>query len=278
MQTAWHWWRTLPTNPVYLRERGQWGDPNPVFSIARRYSPLIVSGALFMALCSGISSILLAGTDADELALLWCQVCLSGIAVQTLSLIGTMLAPALTAPTVSREISMGTWDTLNVIPQSSASILWAKFMGALARLRLVWVGLLAASILQTLLLACTAMVATATIDEATSMLLLSNLVGVVLGGLRPWLEVLFAACIGLYLSTRLATMTSALAASYGAIVIMRIVASSLLWGGAGLAFNWSRSGVLLLSSILPTLVYMLAVIALIWATSRRAALVSATVR
>lgn len=50
---GWYWLRTLPENPIYLREKGTWGRPNPFYNKLSRYLPLVIIGAIVFAICAG---------------------------------------------------------------------------------------------------------------------------------------------------------------------------------------------------------------------------------
>ncbi|MCB9006258.1 MAG: hypothetical protein H6656_02540 [Ardenticatenaceae bacterium] len=49
--------------------------------------------------------------------------------------------------------------------------------------------------------------------------------------IRPWVEVLFAAFIGMYISTWVRSATYALAGSYVIVVLMKIFSNSAIWLG-----------------------------------------------
>lgn len=249
----WRWWRSLPQNPVYLREKGGWGRPNPFYDNLSRYSPFVIIGAIIFGICAGTSNpVLFAGVE--ELIILWCLLCLPGAMLSMLTIFGSLMAPALTAPSISMERDRGTWDILRMTPQSTLSILLAKLFGALARLR-IWPALFALSLLQGLILGC---VLTAFGGETAVW-------GSAIGGatiLRPWLEVLFAAFAGMYISTWARSATVALAGTYAGVMAFKIFNSSAFW--LGILGPWDVGGTtLLLGGIIgPTAVYAVGTAAL----------------
>lgn len=256
-QTDAPWWRDLFNNPIYLREKGEWGTPNPFYDKLSRYSPFVVLAALVLGLCSGYSPGMLMATG-DEFAGLWCLVCLPGILVTMLTWVGVVMAPAVTAPSISLEVQQGTWDVLRLTPQSTTTILMAKLFGGLARLR-IWPFLLGLSVLQAVVF-------------AGGGLLIGNMMMAGLLGLasliRPWLEILFAGLLGMVLSTRLRSATLALAATYGCIILFKVMSGTLTWMlglfSANFAFDF------LAISMGPVLLYFLATAGLFLALTGRA--------
>jgi hypothetical protein len=69
--------------------------------------------------------------------------------------------------------------------------------------------------------------------------------------------VLFAGFMGMYISTRLHSSTTALAGSYTAVVLMRVFNSSLLWLAVASLFELDEAA-LAVSGVGPTAVYLLA--------------------
>lgn len=249
----WHWWRTLPQNPIYLREKGSWGKPNPFYDKLSRYSPFVIIGAILFGLCAGTANpVLLSG--ADEVILFWCLLCLPGALLSMLTIFGSLMAPALTAPSISMEVDRGTWDILRMTPQSTPSILLAKLFGALARLR-IWPALFALSLLQGLMLACVI------IAFGGETAVWGSLVGIA-AIVRPWLEILFAAFAGMYISTWARSATTALAGAYTGVITFKIFNSSSLWLGVLGLLGLSETALLLGGTAGPTAVYALATAAL----------------
>jgi hypothetical protein len=250
----------LSRNPIYLRAIGNWGNPNPFFDKLSRYSPFVVMGAIVFGICTGVANpALFAGDDA--LIAFWCFLCLPGVLLNTLTLFGTFMAPALTAPLVSMEIDRGTWEILQVTPQPTQLILLAKMFGALGRLR-IWPLLFALSMLQGLLIACSASV------SGGALTIWDPIVGAA-AATRPWTEVLFAGLAGMYLSTRLDSSRSALAASYAAVVIVKIVNSSGMWIGVFGLLDLDQA-LLAAGSVGPTIVYFMIVVGLMFGVMREA--------
>jgi hypothetical protein len=247
------WWRKLPQNPIYLREKGEWGEPNPFYEKLSRYSPFVVMGALALGGCSGISNPAMWAGD-NEFLIYWCLLCLPAILFTALTWFGVLMAPAVTAPTISLERSQGTWEMLRVTPMPDRDILLAKLFGGLARLR-IWRLLLALSVLQGLIIAFGATIAA----EGAA------LTGAVLGLMtivRPWLEVGFAAFTGMFISLWVRSATMALSGSYIAVVMMKLFNGSLMWTAVLGLFNQDEA-ILWASSVGPTAVYAVAV-ALLW--------------
>ena len=57
---------------------------------------------------------------------IWCLICLPNIGLSMLTIYGTIMAPALTAPTISQELNAGTWDMLLVTPFDQSDIIFAN--------------------------------------------------------------------------------------------------------------------------------------------------------
>jgi len=172
-----------------------------------------------------------------------------------LSMFGSLMAPALTAPAISMEMDRGTWDILRVTPQSTSSILLAKMFGALARLR-IWPLLFVLSLMQGMLIACIM-----TLSGNSGPRLAAPLVGLATVA-RPWLEVLFAGTVGMYVSTRASSATMALVGSYTAVVMLRLFNSSSLWIGVLSLLN-QQEVMLLAGSVGPVFVYVLITVGLL---------------
>jgi hypothetical protein len=251
----WRWWRRLPQNPVYKREKGEWGTPNPYYATIQRYSPFVVMGAILLGLCAGTSNISLFSAADEAMFIAWCLICVPGALLSMLTLFASFMAPALTAPTISLEKINGTWDILRMTPQSTHSILMAKLFGALARLR-IWPLLFLLTIFQGLV------VAFVTIILAQGGIITALGIG---GALltRPWLEIIFAAFTGMYLSTVINSATSALAGSYAIILAIKLFNSNAIWGLL-LLFNAESGtpGLLAAANIGPVLIYVLLIGAL----------------
>jgi len=249
----WRWWKEIRSNPVYLREKGGWGKPNPLFDKLSRYSPFLIIGALLLGICTGAGNpALLSGNDG--LSAFWCFLCLPAMLLNAITLFATLMAPALTAPSIGMELNRGTWDVLRTTPLATRSILQAKLLGALARLR-IWRALLVLSLLQGTMMACSMTY------SGGPIILFGPLMGAATLA-RPWLEVLFAAIAGMYMSTRVRSATAALAFSYAVVIIIKLFNSTAIWMGIGTLFN-AEDSLLLVGGVAPAVVYA-AVVALVW--------------
>jgi hypothetical protein len=250
----WQQWQALRQNPVYLRETGAWGSPNPFYQQISRFSPFIIIGVISLGVCGGSANpALFAGND--ELMVTACFICLPGFLVTAVTLYAQIMAPALTAPTISMERASGTWDILRTTPMSLGSIFMAKLFGSLSRLR-IWPILFAMTLLQGGIMAC-------------SLSMLGDgaaLWGPVMGAataLRPWLEIIFAAFAGMYASTVAGTAMMALVAAYIAVVLVKIFNSGALWLAISLLAELGETATLLLPTLIPVVIYMLLITA-VW--------------
>lgn len=225
MLNAWQKWRDLKQHPVYLREQGHWGEPNPFFTRINRYWPFIAMAAIVLGACGGASSIFnFFGTDNEELIALYCLICFPSALLAMITLYGTFMAPALTAPMISLEQSGGSWDMLRLTPYSMRSILLAKLFGALSRLK-VWWPILILSGIQLAGLLLTSFAAFSLEPGAA----ITILVAALNGFLRPWAEVILSALIGMFTSMWIRSATTALAITYGVVILFRILNSSFIW-------------------------------------------------
>jgi hypothetical protein len=254
--------RSLNDNPIYLREKGSWGNPNPFYETLRRYSPFVVMGAIVLGLCAGTNPALLGATEDDELFAFICVLCLPGALLSMLTIYGSFMAPALTAPTISMEVDRGTWDILRLTPHSTATILLAKLFGGLARLP-IWRVMLVLSGFQALMLFCVLSVTAGTTAVSGFIIGLGALI-------RPWAEVLFAAFIGMYLSTWVKSARVALAGSYVIVVLMKLFSNSAIWLGIWNLLGVDDGGMLTGSILSPAIVYGTAVLLLWWGIVRQA--------
>lgn len=242
----WHWLRELRENPIYLRERGSWGRANPFYERLASYWPLVAVGAIILGFCAAVGSP--ATAPGNELILaLWCLLCFPNMLTAVLSLYGSIMLPALTAPSVSLELDRGTWDILRVAPYSDHTILSAKLLGALGRLRIWWL-LLLAGVIQGLAAACFFSFSAPT--EAIWALAIGPAVLV-----RPLVEVLFAGCLGFYLSTRIRSATTALAAAYGGVFVLKLLNSSGVWTLIGRGLTLGEGGQFVMGVVVPAAVY-----------------------
>jgi hypothetical protein len=267
LKTWWVWVRTLRQNPVYLREKGTWGNPNPFYTRLRQYSPFLIIGAIVLGICAGTSNpALLSGNE--DLLIFWCVLCLPGVLLSMLTIFGTFMAPALTAPSISLEMDHGTWDILRMTPQPTEAILLAKLFGGLARLR-IWPVLFILSMFQGLLVTCIAALGGGQL----------GLWGIVLGIttiFRPWLEVLFAAVARMFISTWVRSATIALVGTYTAVIIIKLFNSSTAWLGIISLLDVESNSLFIGGTAGPVLVYFGLIIALIIGIMLRAEKISAS--
>lgn len=255
----WRRWRTLRQNPIYLREKGDYGNPNPFYDHIRRYSPFVVLGALLLGICAANSNPALV-LGNDQFFLLWCLICLPNMALTCVTWFGVMMAPALTAPSISLELSRGTWDLLRLTPQSTSKIVLAKMLGALARLP-IWRVMAVLSVLQATVLFCGMALIQA---SPAGFLLALSLV------LRPWAEILFAGVLGMVCSGWLRSATLALAAAYGGVLSLKLANGFFAWLSLGLLFEsdvWSLASA---AGLGPVVLYVVLAAVLFSALIRRA--------
>lgn len=250
-------------NPVFLREKGMWGRANPYYGALYRYWPLAMMAALILGVCgaTGNSALLISN---EELALVWCLLCLPGMALSAMMLFGSLMAPALTAPAISYERETGAWEILCVTPLSQRQIVLAKLFGGLARLRIFWLLLFAASLFQGAIMACSLALVSPTFAVWSWLLGLSIM-------LRPWLEVSFAGLAGILSSLWVRSAVVALVTSYTAVLLFKLLNNSLLWLWIGSLFTEGRM-MLMLSNMIPTTNYALAllvgILMLLWRSER----------
>lgn len=264
-------WRELKQNPIYLRETGRWGEPNPFFATLNRYSPFIILGTLLLTICSCGSNFSAFGAgDNSQLAAFWILICLPNLMLQALTWAGIILTPALTAPAVAEEMKRGTWEILRLTPIPTWQILVAKMLGSLARLK-IWWPLLIASILQAMGAALGLLTAISTFEEGLSATLWALTLAITLL-IRPWAEIGFAAVVGITISTWAHSARTALAGSYTAVVAMKLINTSLLWGGIGFAFGVEdyNNGFVVFLNVAPTATYVIASLLISWVLLRRA--------
>lgn len=250
-------WRRLRQHPIYLRETGKWGEPNPFFATLNRYSSFIIVGTFLLAFCSCGSNFAQYSESNANLVILWGLVCIPNLVMQALTWASIILVPALIAPAVSEEIKRGTWDILRLTPQPMWHILLAKMFGALARLK-IWWPMLVFSFLQAAgaIIGLVAVIATG--ENSGSVILGSLALG--LGYiLRPWSEVAYAAVAGMLISTLTTSARTALASTYTAVVAMKVLNTSVLWGGLiFLVADISADSSIAIYTLLPVSTYLIA--------------------
>lgn len=212
----------------------------------------MVIGAVLLGVCAGSANPTLFSGN-DDLIVAACFLCLPGFLLTAVSLYGQFMAPALTAPTISLERAAGTWDILRMTPVPMRTIMLGKLLGALSRLR-IWPLLFALSLLQGGILAASVSL------FGGQQALWGWLLGLATM-LRPWAEVIFAACIGLYVSTVVESAMMALVGAYTAVVLLKLFNSSGLWLAAALLTEAGETAALVLPTIGPVIVYGLAITA-----------------
>ena len=269
LTSGWRWLRALRQNPVYLREKGEWGNPNPFYTKLRRYSPFFVIGAIVVGLCTASSNFsVYAGLSGgnEELFIFYCLLCLPGMALSMLTIFGTFMAPALTAPSISLEMDAGSWDLLRLTPQSTRSILLAKLFGGLARLR-IWPVLFVLSLFQGIMITGISFLSGAIGDSQIGQW------GILLGAttvLRPWLEIFFAAVLGMFSSTWVRSSTMALVGSYSGIMIVKLFNNTITWAGFGSVAGFSENSLFVSGIIGPSIGYAVLIVGLLFGIALRA--------
>ncbi len=255
--------RTLKNNPIYRREAGYIGEPNPFYVSLRKRTAVFVFVALVMGACGGLTNrSYLYGVDT-VLSLVSALVCIPGVLISILTLYGVMMAPALTAPTLSIEQETGTWDILRLTPQPTSTILVAKTLGSLRRLG-IWPFLLILTVIEGLVLGIGGFFT----REAFYIL---GLAGGITAVIRPWIEILFSAALGMYLSTFIRASSMTLAATYGGLLLFRLLNNALLWFGLWSFWLPSREvGSVTMGLLTPTVIYIIALIFLGFGIIRRA--------
>ena len=148
------------------------------------------------------------------------------------------IAPVLTAATIARERELGTLDLLRATLLTGRSIVLGKLGGCAARL---WPGMLALALLAPFqvvsavgsgLLNLSPLLGTDPMFNAGR-----SWVGVVLQGvaelLKPWGDLALHAAVGMFVSVLCRSSGTAIAVSYGAILVVRVV----LWVGQTLFYG-----------------------------------------
>ncbi len=226
----WQSWRELRQHPVYLREKGAWGRPNPFFDGLHRFAPLVWLAAFFLGACTAVANPAFLANQ-EELGVLLCLGCLPALLAVGVKLYGLTMAPALTAPAISLEVQQGTWEILRATPVSTRFLVLAKLMGALARLR-IWTLLLLSTLLQA---GMTFLILGVWLsqDLTARFNLPATLTALTLLG-RPWLEIWLAALFGLFFSARLTSPTTALVSSYTLLLGYKLLNNGFIWTLVGL--------------------------------------------
>ncbi|MEM7334840.1 MAG: hypothetical protein AAF490_22375 [Chloroflexota bacterium] len=255
--------RTLKHNPIYQREAGLIGEPNPFYNGLRKYAFFFFLAALVLGACGGVSNrSYLLGLDPNA-AILWGMVCIPAMLISMVTLYGLLMAPALTAPALRLERDRGTWDILRLTPQPVSMILVAKVLGGLRRLG-IWKILLVLTAIEGLVLGIGGLFT----EEG---LYAVGLAGGLTAVIRPWIEILFSAALGMYLSTWVGSASVTLALTYGGLLLFRMFNNTFLWMGIwGGLLQQNEETTIALGLLFPTLMYVIAVIFLGFGIIRRA--------
>ncbi len=161
-------------------------------------------------------------------------ICLLGVVTSLLAFALPWIAPALTASTIARERELGTLDLLRATLLTERSIVLGKLGGCLARL---WPGILALALLAPFQLVGTVawmggsglsglFAIDLGFERGLSWVWGFLLTGVV-GLLRPWGDLALHAAVGLFVSALSRSPGTAIAVSYGAVLVARVT----LWLG-----------------------------------------------
>jgi hypothetical protein len=257
--SVYQWWRDLKENPVYLREKGVWGKPNPFYERAAVFVPFIIIGGLILGLCVAPANMfaLAAVGENDLLFLIYCLLCLPAVLLQALTWFGLIMAPALTATTIGREIDQGNWDILRLTPQSVWSIVWAKLLGGLARLR-VWPLIWLLSLIQAVAFGGTYLLAPTSYAWLWAAPIgLSAL-------LRPSLEIFLAGILGITVSIWVRSAVLSLVATYGLLLLFKSTVWLASWFAlTGLVATLGESWIAIYY-LLPTAVNLITIIFIVF--------------
>lgn len=258
----WHSLRTLKDNPIYRREAGLIGEPNPFYKNLRRYSFFFFMGAMTLGGCGGITNRSLLMNVDPRMAIVWMLICIPGVLISMLTLYGVFMAPAITGPSLGSELDKGSWDIIRLTPQPMGAIVLAKLFGGLARLG-IWPWLAALSLIEGAILFIGAF-------ATGGSLFILGLVGALTAVLRPWLEIFFSAFIGMYVSTWIKSAPLVLATSYGCILGFKMMNNVFLWYALFDAFDIREVTAVTLVTISPTIVYLISLPLLVFGIIKRA--------
>lgn len=271
--------RTLPQNPIYLREHGRWGQPNRFFSTLSRYSPFVLMGAFMVGICSTSYGLPFTIGLNEDLVGYWLMVCLPTFAVQIMLIGALVTVPTLTTPLVSTEMEQGTWEILRLTPQPMLDLLMAKMLGALARLKWLWVLLLIGTGLQAAggVLGLLGIIAFIPDDflQQFNLSAITILLSILLVT-RPWAELAFASLLGLNISTIVRSTRLGLATCYIILFVTRTVNGNMVWSIIALLFietlAFNEELIFAIMTLSPSLVYLLAtaglMLMLVWRAHR----------
>lgn len=223
---GYHWLANLGQNPIFRREKGAIGSrANPYYNQARKLSPFIILGAIYLSLCGSYNHIVFLASrlgGGDSLPFFYGAIplltCSTAFLMGIITLYGVIMAPAVTAPAISRERERQTWDLLRLTPYSTRSLILAKLLGSLARLP-IWALLLLLSLLQLGLI----------LFDLFANPSWSGLAWNALALTRPWLEIFFAASLALFMSVQMRSTTMALVGSYTGLLLFKLVSNNFSW-------------------------------------------------
>ena len=184
-------------------------------------------------------------------------VCLLSVGTSVLGIALPWIAPVLTAATIARERELGTLDLLRVTLLTGRSIVLGKLGGCVARL---WPGMLALALLAPFQVFSVVGSGLLNLFPWLGTDPMFNVgrswVGVVLLGvaevLKPWGDLALHAAVGMFVSVLCRSSGTAIAVSYGAILVLRVV----LWVGQTLFYGL---GALWFVSVTPAAPQMLVV-------------------
>jgi hypothetical protein len=264
----WAFFKTVRTNPIYLREQGRWGEPNQYYATLMRYLPLIILLVLVLGVCGYGQASALMGLS-NQTGVFFALICIPNILIQILTWIGLIIAPALTAPSVVEEVHRGSWDILRLTPMPTMHIIVAKFLGGLSRLK-IWRVLLITSALY----AAGAAIGSSTLfyQESAPAPIFWGLVTGLMIFIRPWLEIGFAGLAGLMLSLWTSSTRAALIGSYALVVFFRLVLGNIvLWSiVAGMVELDYESAAFAVGSMGLDVLYIASGLLLFWLLRKRA--------
>ena len=232
-------WQAILDHPILRLElrrirRKRWWPGRRFFL----FYPALLGAALGCSVMVALGSLLentsslISGTSVQLTALVTGVpvVCLLSVVTSLLAFALSWIAPALTASTIARERELGTLDLLRATLLTERSIVLGKLGGYLARLwpgiltlallapfQVVWVagsGLFGLSYLPALMM-------NPVSDAEWPWVVWLALTGVV-GLLRPWGDLALHAAVGLLASTVSRSSAVAIAASYSAIIALRV--------------------------------------------------------
>ncbi len=226
-------WQSTLDHPILrlelrrIRRRRWW--PGRRFFL---FYPVVLGAALGCGVMVAVTDSL--GVRVAALATGLPGICLLGVVTGLLSFILPWIAPVLTATTIVRERELGTLDLLRATLLSERGIVLGKLGGCLAQL---WPGILTLALLTPFqligvagsgLFGTSSYLSLLTMDSVTDVgrdwvwLLLAGVVGVA-GMLRPWGDLALHAAVGLFVSALCRSSGTAIAVSYSAIIVVRVI-------------------------------------------------------